>query len=249
MGALGLGPKVPGAAVQHCRTWNSFLSPRKQLVDPAVPRTLVFVAQDSWSTLLALGHKPESPRRAGRPPGHSDTITRRPGQLVDPAESQSLTRVTRENSSILWALGEGHESPGTVVIYCGPTGTGPILPGQLVDTAGLRTQTRVTRDRCSTPGASDLGPSRPGILVATPGPCSLSQVSWERWSTTRNLGPGPRSPVTAGRPRGNWHKDLRVSHPGQVLDHAKPRARPRIIWDSCSNPCLGPECETPRTAG
>ena len=173
----------------------------------------------------------------------------RPGLLVDPAESRSRARVTREGSLIPWALGQWCESPGTVGLYCGPTGTGPILPGQLVDTEGPRTRTRVARDRCSTPGASAPGPSCPGKLVATPGPCSLSRVSWERWSTPQTLGPGTRTPVTAGRPRGTWHKSRSASHPGQVVDPAEPRARSQIVWDSCSNPDLGQDCESPRKAG
>ena len=41
------------------------------------PRTLAFVARDSWSTLPAVGLEPDSPRRTGGPPGHSDTITSR----------------------------------------------------------------------------------------------------------------------------------------------------------------------------
>ena len=41
--------------------------------------------------------------------------------------------------------------------------------------------------------------------------------------------------MTAGRPRGTSCKSLSVSRPGQVVDPAEPRVRPRIIWDSCSN--------------
>ena len=48
------------------------------------------VARDSWTTLQALGHGPESPGAAGRHRGHSARGPCRLGQLVDPVGSGTL---------------------------------------------------------------------------------------------------------------------------------------------------------------
>ena len=171
---------------------------------------------------------------------------------MNPAGPRSLGRVARDSWSTLQAIGHGTESPRTAGRPRGISVTGPSHPGGLVDSVDPWRRARVTWESWSNPRAhrdkpdsprragryrrpSDTDPSHPGKLVTTAGPRSLSQVSWESWSTPRGLRPRPRSPVTAGRPRRTSRKSLSVSRQGQVVDPAEPRARPRIIWDSCSN--------------
>ena len=101
-------------------------------------RTRAQVTRDSWSIPWDFGHRPESPKTAGRHRGTSDPS-------VSIQDSWSTPR----------ALGPGHESPGTACRPRRPTLKGPCLPGELVDIAGPQTRVRVTQDSWSTP--RDLG--------------------------------------------------------------------------------------------
>ena len=113
---------------------------------PAVLWTLAFVARDSWSNLLAVAHKPESPRRAGQPPGHSDMITRHPEQLVKPTGRRTMARGARAIGSTPRSFRPAPESPRTAGRSCRPSNPGHSRPGQLVNSAGHRTCDRIAQD-------------------------------------------------------------------------------------------------------
>ena len=192
--------RVPGTAGRTRGPSDTGPSRQGLLVDPACPCTWTGFAQDGLSTPQALGHGPESPRRAdrprgetvgpqpgpvspekaGKPRGKSETSAILPEQLVETVGPQTRARFPGESWSTLRDLGPRPESPGTAGPHRGPSDSTASRPGQLVNTEGLRTRAPVARDKWSTPWV--------------PGPGPESRVTAGRHR--RVLGPGPVSPWT-----------------------------------------------------
>ena len=141
-----------------------------QLVDTAVRRTRIRVAQEYWSTPRDLGPKPEWRGTLGRPRRPSDLSPSSPEHFVDHVGPRTWAGVTRDplvdtvgpwtrarvaldRWSTPRALRYGPESPGAPGQPRGTSGMGASLPGQLLDR-----------------GPSDANASHPGELVDTAGP-------------------------------------------------------------------------------
>ena len=92
--------------------------------------------RDSRSTLRALGHVRESPGRAGRNCGPSDTGRNPLEQLVDTAGPQSLVQDAKDSWSTSQALGPWPLSPGTTGLPRGSSDPIASRTGVLVDPAG-----------------------------------------------------------------------------------------------------------------
>ena len=168
-----IGPECDGPGRAGRTRGPSDTGPSRQglLVDPACPCTWTGFAQDGLSTPQALGHGPESPRRAdrprgetvgpqpgpvspekaGKPRGKSETSAILPEQLVETVGPQTRARFPGESWSTLRDLGPRPESPGTAGPHRGPSDSTASRPGQLVNTEGLRTRAPVARDKWSTP--------------------------------------------------------------------------------------------------
>ena len=116
------GPETPGRAVRHRRHWNTAPGPTRHVVEPAGHRSLARVLQDSWSTLQAIGPKPDCP-----------------GELVNPVDPRNRARVAKECWSTPRPLGPEREAPGRVGLTCGSSDPSPSRTGRLVDPVEHRT--------------------------------------------------------------------------------------------------------------
>ena len=96
------GPETPGRAVRHRRHWNTAPEPTRHVVEPAGYRSRARVLWDSWSTVQAIGPKPDCP-----------------GELVKPAGPRTRARVAKECLSTPRAFGPACEWPGSA---CRPRG-------------------------------------------------------------------------------------------------------------------------------
>ena len=158
-------------------------SPPGDLVNPVVPWTCARVAQDSWSNTRAIGAGRESSGTAGRPCKPLEPSPNHPGVLLDPTGPHIRTRV-----------------PGRADRARRTRDTGPGRPGEKVDCADIWTLARVKRDSWSTIGPSESSLRPPGQLVKPTGPRIRARDAREGWSNPRDLGLGPESPGTDGRP-------------------------------------------------
>ena len=157
--------------------------------------------------MRAIGPEAESPGRAGRHRGTSesgaslpgqlvdtadlDPCLSRPGQLVDNEGPQNGALTTRESWSSMQNLGHGPELLGKPCRRCGPSYLGAIRPGQLVDRGGESDNARVTSESSLTPRALRTVPESPGQLVDTAGPRTRARITQGTWSTPRAFGHGP----------------------------------------------------------
>ena len=82
-------------------------------------------ARDNRSNLQVIGPEPESPGKASRTRGPSDTGLNHKGQLFDPAGRWTWAGVAQDIWSILQGLGPDRVSPGTAGRTCGPTDPSP----------------------------------------------------------------------------------------------------------------------------
>lgn len=186
---------------------------------------------------------------AGRHRGPSDPSARGPGKLFDIAGPRVQSRVARNTWCTTRAFRHGPECPRRAGRNHRPSDMGPSGPGQLVDR-----------------GRTDPGPSRPGPLVDPGGPRTQVRDAQENGWTPQDLGPGPESPCTVGRPhrpsdKGPSHTGqlvypagtrtwvescgkleelagfrTRVESCGELVDTAAHRIRARFARDSWSNP-------------
>ena len=179
-------------------------------MDHAGHRTRGRVTWESWSTPQALGPERESPGRAGRHRGMSesgaslpgqlvdtadlDPCLSRPGQLVDHEGPQNGALITRESWSSMQNLRHGPELLGKPCRRRGPSYLGPTRPGQLVDPGGNSDHARVASEGSSTPRALRTVPSPPGQMVDTAGPRTRARIDHGTWSTPRAPGHGPDCP-------------------------------------------------------
>ena len=108
---------------------------------------------------------------------------------------------------------------------------GPESPESLVEHADPPTRSRVSRE-----GGQHRGHR------------TLARVSRDIWLIPRALGPRPKWPVIAGRPRGP--SESGTSHQRHRVDLAGPGTRAQVAWDCCSTPrALGHKWELPERAG
>ena len=193
----------------------------------------------------ALGHGPESPRRPGRPRGHS-------GTGPSSGNSWSTLRVlgprpeSHGTAGRPWDHGPGPESSGRVGRQCGPSDPGPCRQGQLGDTDGSRAFSRDPRyswsnthalgSRRESPGTafrhrwpSGTCPIPPGQRVDPAGHRSWPRVAGDSCRPW-DLGSGTQSPGRVGR--NHRPSDGGPSRPGQLVDPAGPRTKARVAEES-----------------
>ena len=187
-----------------------------QLVDTAGPQIRARVTQDSWSTLRAIGHGPESLWKAGPPHGISDLSTIRPGEMVEAAGHRTRGRVARASWSIPRSLGPKCESPGTAGQPHVSSNSGPRHAGQLVNTAGHKNRARYAGESWSNPWALGHRPEWPGIACRPPDHRTRARDIWDSWWTLRALGLNRELRERAGRNR--VPSDTSASHPGQLVN-------------------------------
>ena len=189
--ALGTDNESPWRAGRHQGPSDPGGVQPGQLVNPAGPRAWARarVDWDSWMSLPALGHGPESPRAAGRHGGHSATGPCHLGQLVDPAGPGTCARVPRDCWSTPRDLRPRPESRG----QAGRSRRSSHTTWRRVArdswmtlrALGHRTESPWTGGR--THGASDQVPCRQGQLVEHAVLQTIAQVARDSWSTTGDL--------------------------------------------------------------
>lgn len=235
-----------------------------QQFDTTYPQRRAQVARDSWSSLMAFGHGPASPERAGRHCGTSVPGQGPPGHLVNAAGTHAQARFARKSRSTKRALGPECESPGwwsyQTALRHGPeshrTAVRPRWAsdptashaGDLVDTAGVRTWARVARDTWSTLQGLRQRPEWSGRAGRPSGRSDMGPSRLGELVDTT----GPRTWDRVARERWSTRgtSDLGLRPPGQLDATASPLNRVRVTRKSGSTPrALGYTPETPWTAG
>ena len=183
------------------------------LVDTQASGT-VRAARDSGRTLQAIGHGPETPRKAVCNRGPSDKVPSLLGPLVDHAGPLERAPVPRDSWSKPPALGARPESPGTASRPRGPSGPGP-SPPDVWSTPLARGPGHDSPGTAGQRGTLDQKPRCPGELVDLVGPRVPARGARNRWATPRALG---HRPVL----------------PGPLVDPRGPRTKARIARDSGS---------------
>ena len=203
--------------------------------------------------MLAIGHGPESPGRAG---GHLRTSDPGPSplrQLFEHTDPRTRAKVawegwstpqdldpstsSRDSSSTPRSFRPVPETPWTTGGTRWPSRMGPSPPGQLVNHSGPRTWTRVpgTASRARRP--SNPGPSHPGQLVDIAVPPTRARVPWYIWSNRGSSEPSVSCPGGLVHPTGRQtsarvDRDSRSTmlalgpspiRPGQQVDTVVPR--------------------------
>ena len=205
----------PGTAGGHRGPSGTGLRRPGRLVDTAGPLTRPRGSQDSWSNTLALQNGFTSPGKAGRLLSSLDSGPSSPEQMVEPTGPWTRARFSRECWSTPRALDPG---PKSLEKSCStPRALGPKRewPGTAGRPAGIGTEQESPGKARRPRGPSDPSASVQGQLVDTTGPWVRARFPRDSQSTSQALGPGPKKPGTACRPR--RHLDLGRSRPGHLL--------------------------------
>ena len=172
-------------------------------MDTAGPRNRARVTRESWWTPCSLGEECESPGRAGRPRGLTETGASRPRQLFDTAGTGTRPKVGRDIWSTPQDLRLGPESPGRASRQCGPS-TGARVARECCRTPRALGEDCESLRRAGRPrGLSEPCAILPGELVDPAGPRNRAREDWDSWSTPWTIRPGPESHGTDVRPRGS----------------------------------------------
>ena len=145
-------------------------------------------------------------------------------------------------------LGHGPESPLGPGRPRRPSEPGPSRQRHRVELAGPGTRARVARDGWSTLGHLDTIASRQGMLVDTVVLQTRARVTRDIWWTALDMGHGPESPGTAGRPL--RPSDLDPIPLGQLVKTKGPGTKAQVAREGWLTPqALGAGPESPGTSG